>query len=393
MFTLLLLIIIYLSFISLGLPDSLLGSAWPSMYQMLNVPLHYAGFISMIIAGGTVVSSVLSAKIIKRFGTGIVTAVSVLMTAVALAGFSLSRTFLYLCLCAIPLGLGAGSVDAALNNYVALHYKARHMSWLHCFWGIGASIGPIIMASFLMRRNSWNLGYRTISIIQFCLVLLLFISLPLWKKSKTEENTAQQNPIKFTKLFHIIGVKEVLIAFFCYCTIETITGLWGASFLVMVKGISPEIAAQWIALYYLGITAGRFISGFVTVKLSNRQMIRLGQIIIGGGIIVLLLPLGNSTLLPGFFLIGLGCAPIYPSLLHETPKNFGETYSQAIMGIQMGSAYVGTTLMPPIFGWLASRIHFGIFPVFIGIVLIIKVVMIETLNRKIDKARNGTVTH
>ena len=387
MVTVLLLVIIYISFISLGLPDSLLGSAWPSMYHLLNVPLHYAGFISMIIAGGTVISSVFSARIIRRFGTGIVTTVSVLMTAAALIGFSVSPSFLYLCLCGIPLGLGAGSVDAALNNYVALHYKARHMSWLHCFWGVGASVGPIIMSAFLIHKNSWNLGYRTIGIIQFCLVLLLFISLPLWKKNTTAETRSRHDSIKFTKIFSIVGIKEALIAFFCYCSIETVTGLWGASFLVTEKGISPEIAAQWIALYYIGITSGRFISGFITMKLTNRQMIRLGQIIIGGGIITLVLPFGNSTLLPGLFMIGLGCAPIYPSLLHETPQNFGEEYSQTIMGIQMGCAYIGITLMPPIFGQLASYMSFNIFPVFIGIILAIKIVMIEVLNRKIDKVR------
>ncbi|GMO15843.1 MAG: MFS transporter [Termitinemataceae bacterium] len=385
----LLLIIIYLSFISLGLPDSLLGSAWPSMYNVLNVPLHYAGFISMVIAGGTVISSIFSERVIKRFGTGIVTALSVLITAAALIGFSFSRSFIYLCFCAIPLGLGAGSVDAALNNYVALHYKARHMSWLHCFWGIGASAGPIIMSSFLIHKNSWNLGYRTIGIIQFCLVVLLFISLPLWKweKKKTTENFPQYDSIKFTKLLHITGVKYVLVTFFCYCTIETITGLWGASFLVMVKNISPETAARWIALYYIGITFGRFVSGFVTIKLNNRQMIRLGQMLVGCGIIVLVLPFENSTLLPGLFMIGLGCAPIFPGLLHETPENFGKENSQKIMGIQMASAYIGTTLMPPVFGRLVSYTGFNIFPIFIGIILIIKIIMAELLNRKIDKIK------
>jgi fucose permease len=384
MFTTFLLIIIYLSFISLGLPDSLLGSAWPSMYNSLHVPLHHAGIISMIVASGTVISSIFSEKIIRRFGTGVVTAVSVLMTAMALIGFSIFHVFMALCLFAIPLGLGAGSVDAALNNYVALHYKARHMSWLHCFWGIGASIGPIIMSMFLIRKNSWNLGYRTIGIIQICLVVLLFVSLPLWRNKKKNEIAVKNEPAKITKLFHIAGVKQVLIAFFCYCSIETVTGLWGSSYLVSVKNISPEIAAQWIALYYIGITAGRFISGFVTMKLSNRQMIRLGQGIIAGGIIVLVLPFGNYTLLPGLFMIGLGCAPIYPSLIHETPKNFGKEYSQGIIGIQMASAYVGTTLMPPIFGRIASETSFNMFPIFIGIILILKIIMVETLNKKID---------
>jgi fucose permease len=382
MFTVLLLIIIYLSFISLGLPDSLLGSAWPSMYNLLNVPLHYAGIISMIGSSGTVISSVLSEKIIRRFGTGIVTAVSVLMTAIALAGFSFSNSFIFLCFFAVPLGLGAGSVDAALNNYVALHYKARHMSWLHCFWGIGASAGPLIISSFLINKNSWNLGYRTISIIQFCLVLILFISLPLWEKNKPAKSAEKHDTVKFKKIFSIAGVKEVLLAFFCYCSLETVTGLWGASFLVTEKGISPEIAARWITLYYLGITLGRFISGFITIKLNNKQMVRMGQIIIGCGIITLLLPLGNTAQFLGLFMIGLGCAPVYPSLIHETPKNFGAEYSQAIIGIQMGSAYVGTTIMPPIFGWLASYLSFGVFPIFIGIILVMMIIAAEGVNRK-----------
>jgi fucose permease len=379
-----LLIIICLSFISLGLPDSLLGSAWPSMYNSLHVPLHYAGFISMIIACGTVISSIFSEKIIRRFGTGAVTAASVLMTAIALIGFSVSPVFMALCLFAIPLGLGAGSVDVALNNYTALHYKARHMSWLHGFWGVGASIGPIIMSAFLIRRDSWNLGYRTIGIIQICLVVLLLISLPLWRNKKENERTAKNEPVKFTQLFHIAGVKQALMAFFCYCSIETTTGLWGSSYLVTVKNISPEIAAQWIALYYTGITLGRFMSGFATIKLNNRQMIRLGQGIIAGGIIVLILPFGNYTLLPGFFMIGLGCAPIYPSLIHETPKNFGQEHSQGVIGIQMASAYIGTTLMPPIFGRIAAQTSFTIFPIFIGIMLILKIITVETLYRKID---------
>jgi len=384
MIGILLLIIIYLSFISLGLPDSLLGAAWPSMFGSLNVPLSYAGIISMIIASGTVVSSIFSAKIIKRLGTGIVTALSVLMTAVSLIGFSLSNTIFLLCLCAIPLGLGAGSVDAALNNYVALHYKARHMSWLHCFWGVGASIGPVIMALFLVNENSWNLGYRTIGLIQFCLVVLLFISLALWKKNNSDENASAQKSLAFKELFSITGVKEILIAFFCYCTIETVAGLWGASYLVIEKGLSPDTAARWISLYFIGITLGRFISGFVTIKLSNRQMIRLGQSIIALGLIVFILPFDNFTL-PGLFMIGLGCAPIYPSIIHETPRNFGKENSQAVIGIQMASAYIGTTIMPPIFGALASYMSFKIFPVFIALVLLIKIFMIERLNRKIDR--------
>jgi len=396
MISTILLIIIYISFISLGLPDSLLGSAWPSMYGGLYVPLHYAGYISMIIAGGTVVSSLFSARIIRRLGTGIVTACSVLMTAVALLGFSFSygsSAFALLCLWAVPLGLGAGSVDAALNNYVALHYKAKHMSWLHCFWGVGASIGPIIMSFFLINKSSWNLGYRAIGLIQCGLVAILFITISLWGKNKSQTNidkNESSSGIKFKELLRTAGVKQILVAFFCYCSLETTTGLWGSSFLVIEKNISPEIAARWISLYYIGITAGRFISGFLTMKLNNRQMVRLGQALIACGIIALIVPAGKVLLLPGFFIIGLGCAPIYPSLLHETPRNFGTEKSQAIMGIQMASAYIGTTFMPPLFGRITSYLGFIFFPIFIGGILILNIIMVELLNKRVDKSKAVT---
>jgi fucose permease len=341
----------------------------------------------MIIAGGTVVSSILSERVIRRFGTSAVTTASVLTTAVALLGFSASHGFMALCLYAIPLGLGAGSVDAALNNYVALHYKARQMSWLHCFWGIGASIGPLIMSAFLIHKNSWNLGYLAIGIIQVCLVALLFISTPLWRDKKIDETAMKNEPIKFAQLFRIAGVKQALVAFFCYCSIETTAGLWGGSYLVLAKGIAPEIAAQWTALYYVGITVGRFIAGFVTIKLNGRRMIRLGQGLIACGLVVLVLPFGKALLLPGLFIIGLGCAPIYPNLIHQTPENFGKEYSQAVIGIQMASAYLGTTLTPPVFGRIATIINFNVFPVFIGIMLALKIIMTEALNRKIDAVR------
>jgi fucose permease len=357
------------------------------MYGGLQVPLHYAGFISMIVAGGTVISSIFSEKIIRRFGTGFVTAFSVLMTAVALFGFSFSNVFALLCLWAVPLGLGAGSVDAALNNYVALHYKAKHMSWLHCFWGAGASTGPIIMSFFLINRNSWNMGYRAIGLLQCCLVAVLFITVSLWRKNKSlnnDEKNETHGGVSFKELFHTAGVKQVMAAFFCYCSIETTTGLWGSSFLVMVRNISPETAARWISLYYIGITSGRFISGFLTMKLNNRQMIRLGQVLIACGIIAVVLPV-DWLLLPGFFIIGLGCAPIYPSLIHESPRNFGSEKSPAVIGIQMASAYIGTTLMPPLFGKMTSYFGFNIFPLFIGGILILNILMVELLNKRVDQ--------
>lgn len=388
----LLLVIIYVSFISLGLPDSLLGSAWPSMYGDLSVPVSYAGIIFMIVTGGTVVSSIFSEKIIKRFGTGPVTAVSVLMTAAALLGFSASPSFAVLCACAIPLGLGAGSVDAALNNYVALHYKARHMSWLHCFWGIGAATGPIIM-SYSMLSSSWKSGYLTIGIIQFSLVAVLLISLPLWKMvGETAAETGENGgtPLKMAELLRLPGVAQALAAFFCYCSIESTAGLWGSSYLVLVKGISADLAAKWISLYYFGITLGRFLSGLLTVRLTNRQTVRLGHGLIAAGIVFLLLPFDSVSLPAGFFMIGLGCAPIFPSLLHDTPKNFGKDHSQAIMGIQMACAYVGASLMPPIFGMTASRAGYGLFPFYLAALLAVMLLMVETLGRKVDSAHKET---
>jgi len=386
MITTLLLIIIYISFISLGLPDSILGAAWPSMYSGLSVPLHYAGYVSMIIYAGTVVASILCDRVIRRFGTGIIIAVSVLMTAAALYGFSFSSSFILLCFWAIPLGLGAGSVDAALNNYVALHYKARHMSWLHCFWGVGASLGPIVMSFYLVNSNSWNMGYRAIGIFQSCLVIVLFACLSFWKKNKPaigNEENKKLHGYSFKELLQTAGVKYVLIAFFFYCGIELTTGLWGSSYLVTEKNITPEIAAKSISLYYFGITLGRFISGFLTMKLNNRQMIRLGLCLITCGITALILPF-DILLLPGLFTIGLGCAPIFPSLIHETPRNFGSDKSQAIIGIQMASAYLGNIIIPPLFGQITSIFGFKIFPFFLGALLLMMILMIEVLNRKID---------
>ncbi len=382
MFTILL-VIIYISFISLGLPDSLLGSAWQSMYAGLHVPVSYAGIISMIIAGGTIVSSLLSNRLIKKLGTGTVTAVSVCMTAAALLGFSISNSFLMLCLWAIPYGLGAGSVDTALNNFVALHYKARHMSWLHCFWGIGASLGPYIMGAYLTRGLTWNSGYRTIGVFQMVLTAILIFSLPLWKKSSSssEEKEELHKSLKMKELLRIPGAKSALTAFFGYCALEATTGLWGSSYMVMERGIRADVAAKWMSLFYLGITFGRFVSGFLTMKLGDKNMVRIGQGIAVLGIIAFLLPFGNTVLCAGFLLVGVGCAPIYPSLLHETPDNFGRELSQAIMGMQMACAYIGSTLMPPLFGIMAEHISIKLYPFYLIVFVLLMVGMVESLNK------------
>lgn len=382
----LLLIIIYIAFISLGLPDSLLGSAWPSMYKELDAAVSYAGIISMIIAGGTILSSLLSDRLIRRLGTGVVTALSVAMTAAALLGFAFSHTFIQLCIWGIPYGLGAGSVDAALNNFVALHYKSRHMSWLHCFWGVGATAGPYIMGRCLTQGLRWNAGYMTVGLIQIALVLCLVLSLPLWKAGKGERgmDAGPRKGIGVRAALKLPGAKAVLTAFLCYCALEATTGLWASSYMVLHKGIPAKTAAEWASLFYLGITIGRLVCGFVTDKLGDRRMVRWGQATALAGTVFLLFPWGKTFTLGGLIMVGLGCAPIYPSLLHETPDNFSPEYSQSIMGMQMASAYVGSTFMPPLFGVLAERAGVWLYPVYLIFFVVFMIIMTEKVGRSHD---------
>ena len=377
--TSLLLAIIYIAFISLGLPDSILGSAWPSMYGELNVPISYVGIISMIISGGTIVSSLFSHRLIRKAGTGVITVISVGLTAVALLGFSFSDSYWQLCLWGIPYGLGAGSVDAALNNFVALHYKSRHMSWLHCFWGIGATAGPYIMGLCLTNGLGWNAGYQSIGAVQVILVLALIASLPMWKRKQQEKSieTVGAKAIGLLSALKIQGVKPILIAFFCYCSLESTAGLWASSYMVLNRGINAETAAKWAALFYLGITLGRFAAGFITGKLGNKNMVRIGQIIAAIGAVIILMPFGDKIALAGLILVGLGCAPVFPCLLHETPENFGEENSQAIMGIQMASAYLGNTFMAPFFGFLAENISISLYPVYLIAFIVLMAIMSE----------------
>lgn len=388
----LLLAIIYMAFISLGLPDSLLGSAWPSMYQGFGVPLSYAGIISMIIAFGTIISSLQSDRLTRKIGTGKVTAISVAMTAIALFGFSASHSFAMLCIWAIPYGLGAGSVDASLNNYVALHYESRHMSWLHCMWGVGATLGPYIMGQMLTNGKDWNGGYQGIGLLQLVLAIILVFSLPLWKKkinaakNACESNPAGRNILTLKEIVHIPGAKEVMLCFFCYCALEQTTGLWASSYLTLYKGISSETAAGFASLFFIGITAGRAISGFATMKFNDTQMVRAGQVLITVGVIAMLLPGTQVFSLAGLILIGLGCAPIYPCIIHSTPTHFGAERSQAIIGVQMASAYIGTCLMPPIFGVLANKISIALLPLFLLGTLVLMAVMHELLSRKTKTA-------
>ena len=377
----LLLPVIYLAFISLGLPDALLGSAWPSMYTELGASLSWAGIVSMIISVGTIVSALCSERLNLRLGTGGVTFLSVLLTAVALLGFSLSTSFWQLCLWAVPYGLGAGSVDAALNNYVALHYESRHMSWLHCMWGVGASIGPVIMGRAL-AGGTWQGGYRTIALLQFALTAVLLLSLRLWKRPQANVEGADFKPHPIPELLRRPGVPQVLLCFFCYCALEATAGMWAASYCTLVRGIDAETAARWASLFYVGITIGRGVCGFLTMKISDQNMIRLGQALIAAGVVLVLAPLGQGTLFAGLITVGLGCAPIYPSIIHETPVNFGRDVSMSMTGLQMATAYVGSCLMPPLFGLLAQYVTPTLYPWFLAVILALMFVMAESLHRR-----------
>ena len=385
----LLLAVIYLSFISLGLPDALLGSAWPTMYPQLDVPVSYAGIVSMVISVGTIVSSLQSDRLTRRFGPGRVTAASVCLTAAALFGFSVSSSFWMLCLWAIPYGLGAGSVDAALNNYVALHYASRHMSWLHCMWGVGATAGPYIMGFALAGGQGWNMGYRAVGLLQLLLTALLIVTLPLWRRTGAAEGEEKKpdRPLSLKEVLAIPGVRSVIAMFFCYCALESGAGLWAGSYLTLSRGVEAETAARYAGLFYLGITLGRAVCGFITLKLGDHQMIRLGQGLILLGAAALLLPAGPGVALAGLILVGLGCAPIYPSIIHSIPGLFGAQRSQAIIGVQMASAYTGSLLMPPLFGVLADRLGTGLLPFFLLLLLGLMVLGHERLLKKSARER------
>lgn len=387
MVTTILLILIYLAFISLGLPDSLLGVTWPAMQAQWSLPLDAAGLVSMIITVNTIISSLLSGTINKKLGTGKVTFLSCLMTGLALLGFSISPSYVWLLLFAIPLGFGGGSVDAALNNYVSLHFKAHHMNWLHSFWGLGATMGPIIISQVLLKSNSWQAGYKTISIIQLCLAIVLFFSLPLWKKhggiQKVNIDNISEGIEKISRkqIFCLPGIKLALLTFMFYCTAEISVGLWGSSFLVKVKKLPIDTAAKWIAIYYGGITIGRFLCGFISLKLTNTQLIRLGVNIALLGTIILALPIPSTALLIPLLLIGLGLSPIFPAMIHETPRRFGSTLSQNIIGYQMASGYMGNSFLAPLIGVILKNTTMTIFPFFI----IVSVMIVYYCTEKLKK--------
>lgn len=382
----LLLAAIYLAFISLGLPDAMLGSAWPSMFVDFDVPVSYAGIVSAIIAFGTIISSLASDRITKWLGASKTTAISALITALSLLGFAFSQEFWMLCVISVPYGLGAGSVDAALNNYVSIHFASRHMNWLHCMWGLGATIGPFIMGSALTNGLEWSDGYIIASIIQIVIAGILFISLPVWKKPMTdttqEMSEEQKKPLRLKDVISLKGAWAVMITFFCYCAVEAIASLWASTYINLEKGIDAETAALWGSLYVLGITVGRAICGFISIKLNDVQLTRLGEGIMVIGFTLMLLPLPQGFTLAGLITFGIGSAPIYPCIIHSTPARFGADKSQALIGVQMASAYTGTCLMPSLFGIFANHISVALFPVFVGALTILMIIMFEVYNKK-----------
>ena len=365
------------------MPDSLLGSAWPVMVSEFAVPLSYAGIVSTIVSAGTIVSSLMSDKLTKKLSAGTVTAVSVLITAVALLGFSVSKSFLWLCIFAVPYGLGAGAIDAALNNFVALHFSSRHMNWLHCFWGLGATISPYIMGWAIGTKNGWRMGYGTIFVIQAILTFVFFISLPVWKNfnKKTEDVEKNEISVGVVGALKIKGVKEILIAFFMYCAFEATVILWASSYLVEQRGVDVKTAATFASLYCFGITVGRFLCGFISDRIGDKGMIRLGNTILIMGTVFVILPIKNPTfVLVGFIITGIGSAPVYPSIIHSTPVHFGKENSQAIVGIQMAAAYCGSTVMPPVFGFIAENISLALLPFFMIVLALLLLIMTERVN-------------
>lgn len=388
--------VIYLTFVSLGLPDSALGAAWPSMYGGLGAGVSWVGLVSAIICLGTIVSSVTSVSVVRRLGTGKTSAVSVVMTAAGLMGFSLCTEFWQLCLWAVPYGLGAGAIDAALNSYVAIHYASRHMNWLHCMWGVGASAGPMIVARCLVG-STWNVGFMVLGVIQLVIAAVVTASLPFWNRvgekvgEKSAGRAASDEDVRPSdasrrELLRVPGVSECLICFFCYCAFESTCGAWAASYCTLARGVSAGDAATWASLFYVGITAGRAVSGFLTMRLNDSQLIRLGQALIAVGLVLLLAPLPNAAAMMGLMVCGLGCGPIYPSIIHSTPENFGASNALALTGLQMAFAYVGSLVMSPLFGVLAEGVSLAIYPFYLAALLAVMALMAKAVNRVCRRA-------
>lgn len=363
-----LLIVIYIAFIGLGIPDSLFGTAWPAIYMELGLPFSFGSVVTVLISAGTVLSSLLSPLLIRRFSTGRLTAFSTALTAASLIGFSFSDSLIFFCLLALPLGIGAGAVDTALNNYISLHYSASHMSFLHCFYGIGVSLSPYLMSLIISSPSGWRGGYQAAFMIQIFITLLLFAALPLWKKADSvhphpsEENV---DSLSLRRILNIPGVISICCVFITSCGIEYTCGSWGSTFLVEYRNLPFDTAARIIMFYYIGMTLGRFISGLLSCVLHSWQIIRIGQCLLGISILFLIIPAPPFFAAVGLFLIGLGNGPLFPNLNYLTPQNFGADVSPSVMGIQMAASYIGIMLVPALFGFLGQALSPGIFPFYL----------------------------
>lgn len=383
--------VIYVVFISLGLPDSLFGVAWPVVHKDFLVPESFAAVYSIITGVCTGGISLIAGKLIRKFGTPNVTFVSILLTACGLIGISFAPNIWVMMICTVVMGYGAGAIDTALNNYISLHYEARHMSWLHCFWGVGVTISPLIMAQFLGgEASNWRGGYRTIAIMQFCIALLVIFSLKKWKKhDKTADNTIEENTEsnkKSVNIFKINGVITSILSQGLYCSMEFLIGTWGASYLVNSFAASPDVAARWVSLYYGGIMLGRLISGFISIKADDKTLIRGGIITAFIGILILILPIGTASFV-GLLLIGIGFGPIFPSILHSVPDRFGKEYSADITGFHMGGAYAIGFAVQLAFGYIATATTFDITP-FVLLAFIILLFIANETTLKLIKSRS-----
>lgn len=383
-----LLIIILISFLGVGVPDSALGTAWPAIYTEFNLPISIAGYITVTISICTVISSLFSATLVKKFGTGVVTAVSTILTVMALFGFSISNHVVFLFLCAIPLGLGAGSIDSALNGFVSLHYRASQVSFLHCFYGLGVAVTPYLMSLALHDGNDWRKGYQMVTLIQGIIAIVTVVALPLWKKvekKQIEEAEEETKAVSFIELVKVPAIRWAGFVFLFSCAVELTSGAWSTTYFVETKHILPERAARVSILFYAGLTLGRLLSGILVETFGAWKMIWSSSFIILIAIIGMSLPLPIGVCAVALFLIGLGVGPLFPNLTHLTPKNFGKEISLSVMGLQSAFSYIGIMVLPPLFGILADRCSTVIFPYYLFVLFLLYIISIVMLVRWLKK--------
>lgn len=381
-----LLIVIYIAFIGLGVPDSLIGSAWPAIHTEMDIPIETVSILTLLISGCTVLSSMFSARILNKLGTAKVTAFSTAVTAAALLGFSVAESFRFMIPLAVLLGLGAGAIDSGLNNYVALHCKASHMNFLHCFYGVGVSLSPYLM-SLALSNAGWRGGYRYAFYVQSAITLLLIVSLPLWKKTASVEQTQEEKSINLTflQMAKKPEVREVWIIMLATNAIEYACGVWGSTYLVTEKGFETKLGALALTIYYVGMSVGRFVSGLLSGKISTWKRIGIGAAVLAPAIAIMLLPLPDAAAVVGLFFVGLGNGSIYPNMIHLTPHNFGKEVSQSIMGSQIAFAYIGVMLAPPMVSLISRLFGIAVYPVLLAVLYMIMVITLKCFINRLKK--------